>query len=202
MPSSQVRMRSPAPLATRAPSPSTAPQRVARCSHGGEGGGVRRRPAAAAALGSRAAARDSPRGFATCWASAGEGEPVGAGEPPRTRGAGPATCASHNLASSLGGHYDPVLPPRPHRVRPGTPGLHPPCIPFCLSVRHCSSAWCLLLGELGLNPSRKHLARGGEEGRQRDPATRSKGASYWRELDRPDALAPQLGLPTAPPARL
>lgn len=86
---------------------------------------------------------------------------MGAGEPPRTRGASPGTCAGHNLASSLGGHYDPVLPPRPHRVRPGTPGLHPPCIPFCLSVRHSSSAQCLLLGELGLNPSRKHLARGG-----------------------------------------
>lgn len=56
--------------------------------------------------------RDSPRGFTTCRAPAGEGEPVGAGEPPRTRGAGPDTCAGYNLATSLGGHHDPCAAPQ------------------------------------------------------------------------------------------
>lgn len=57
-----------------------------------------------------------------------------------TIGSGPDTCAGYNSASSLRGHYDPRAAPQPHSVRPGTPpGLHPPGIPFCLSVRPSQS---------------------------------------------------------------
>lgn len=196
--SSQVRMRSPAPLATRGPSPSTAPQRVARWSHGGPCAGglqlqLRRLQGccpgqsprlchllglcgAGRACGCRRATEDSGSwSWHVCWSQLG----LLPRRPLRPSAAPTAT---------QGQAWDPWPPPTLH-----------PLLSVCRSQFLCpvSASW-----RTWTKSVQETLGQSGEGGRRRDPATRSKGASYWRELDPLDALAPQLGLPTAPPARL
>lgn len=140
--------------------------------------------------------RDSPRGFTTCRAPAGEGEPVGAGEPPRTRGAGPDTCAGYNLATSLGGHHDPCAAPQGQAWDPQA-STHLAFPSVCPSVRHSPSARCLLLGEPGPPLSRTHLARAGR-GAPTGPTDSLEGSKLragTRSTGRPGSRGATASLP-------